>query len=56
MCLCWVFAFIYSAVKEDANRAIKLKNGSFIGGRKIGVKLALHRTPLEQRRAKNSEG
>ncbi|RVW93325.1 hypothetical protein CK203_022432 [Vitis vinifera] len=50
-----VFASMYSAVKEDANRAIELKNGSSIGGRKIGVKLAMHRTPLEQRRSKENQ-
>lgn len=54
--LCCVFASIYSAVKEDANRSIELKNGSSIGGRKIGVKLAMHRTPLEQRRYKENQG
>ncbi|XWS40072.1 hypothetical protein CRYUN_Cryun18bG0109000 [Craigia yunnanensis] len=41
-----------SAVTEDANCAIELKNGSSVGGRKIGVKHAMHRAPLEQRRSK----
>ncbi|KAF8410539.1 hypothetical protein HHK36_003070 [Tetracentron sinense] len=48
-------AFICSAVTEDANRAIELKNGAIIGGRKIGVKHAMHRLPLEQRRLKANE-
>ncbi|KAE8667398.1 Alpha/beta-Hydrolases superfamily protein [Hibiscus syriacus] len=39
-----------SAVAEDANRAIELKNGSSVGDRKIAVKYAIHRAPLEQRR------
>ncbi|KAA8536069.1 hypothetical protein F0562_028547 [Nyssa sinensis] len=44
--------FVQFAVTEDANNAIKLKNGSSVGGRKIGVKHAMHRAPLEQRRSK----
>ncbi|OWM80287.1 hypothetical protein CDL15_Pgr019567 [Punica granatum] len=40
------------AKKEDAFRAIELKNGSSVGGRKIGAKHAMHRAPLEQRRSK----
>lgn len=47
---------MHSAVKEDANRAIELKNGSSIGGRKIGVKHAMHRAPLDQRRSKANQG
>ena len=54
--ICCVFASIYSAVKEDSIRAIEQKNGSFVGGRKIGVKLAMHRTPHEQHRSKENQG
>ncbi|KAL9259748.1 RNA-binding protein 28-like protein [Drosera capensis] len=43
------------AVAEDAARAIELKNGSDVGGRKINVKHAAFRAPLEQRRAKANQ-
>lgn len=48
--------FIFSALKDDANRAIEIKNGSSVGGRKIAVKHAMHRASLEQRRAKAAQG
>ncbi|XP_059656747.1 uncharacterized protein LOC132303489 [Cornus florida] len=49
------FGFVHFAVSEDANRAIELKNGSPVGGRKIGVKHAMHRASLEQRRSKGTQ-
>ncbi|XP_052200158.1 uncharacterized protein LOC127806721 isoform X2 [Diospyros lotus] len=49
------FAIVQFAVTEDANRAIELKNGSPVGGRKIGVKHAMRRAPLEQRRSKGNK-
>ncbi|KAK9056716.1 hypothetical protein SSX86_024078 [Deinandra increscens subsp. villosa] len=49
------FAFVQFAVTEDAKRAIELKSGSSVGGRNIGVKHAMHRAPLEQRRSKGNK-
>lgn len=50
------FVCNFSAVTEDANRAIELKNGLSVGGRKIGVKHAMQRATLEQRRSKENKG
>ncbi|CAH9114105.1 unnamed protein product [Cuscuta epithymum] len=47
--------FVQFANVEDANSAIELKNESRVGGRKIGVKHAMHRVPLEQRKLKGSQ-
>ncbi|XP_031273863.1 RNA-binding protein 28 [Pistacia vera] len=49
------FGYVQFAVMEDANRAIEMKNGSSVGGRKIGVKHAMHRASLEQRRSKAAQ-
>lgn len=54
-CIGWCIFFL-SAATEDATRAIELKNGSSVGGLKIGVKLAMHRAPLEQRQSKATQG
>lgn len=56
VCVCLYSSLFPSAVTEDANRAIELKNGSSVGGRKIGVKHAMHRASLEQRRSKATQG
>lgn len=50
-----LYVSLNSAVAEDAKRAIELKNGSSVGGRKIAVKHAMHRAPLEQRQSKANE-
>ena len=50
------FEYDCSAVAEDANQAIQQKNGLSIEGRKITVKHAMHRAPLEQRRSKENQG
>ncbi|CAB4290104.1 unnamed protein product [Prunus armeniaca] len=50
------FGYVQFAVTEDANRAIELKNGLSIGGRKIAAKHAMHRASLEQRRSKTNQG
>lgn len=46
----------HSASVDDANRSIELKNGTVVGGRKIGVKQAIQRAPREQRRSKGDQG
>uniref|UniRef100_M4ENC8 RRM domain-containing protein n=1 Tax=Brassica campestris TaxID=3711 RepID=M4ENC8_BRACM len=50
------FAFVKFALPEDANRAIELKNGSTVGGRRITVKQATHRPSLKERRTKAAQG
>ncbi|CAN6839857.1 unnamed protein product [Brassica oleracea] len=50
------FAFVKFALPEDANRAIELKNGSTVGGRRITVKQATHRPSLKERRSKAAQG
>jgi len=47
---------IFSAVENDANQAIELKNGSLVGDRKIVVKHAIPRPPRENRRSKPDQG
>ncbi|MED6155897.1 hypothetical protein PIB30_009673 [Stylosanthes scabra] len=46
------FGYVQFAVEEDANRAIELKNGSSVGGRKIAVKHAMPRPSREERKSK----
>ncbi|KFK32898.1 hypothetical protein AALP_AA6G302400 [Arabis alpina] len=50
------FAFVKFALPEDAIRAIELKNGSTVGGRRITVKQATHRPSLKERRTKAAQG
>lgn len=45
-----------SALPEDVDRAIELKNGSIVVGRKIAVKQATHRPSLQERRSKAAQG
>ncbi|KAK9108925.1 hypothetical protein Sjap_016985 [Stephania japonica] len=46
------FGFVQYAAVGDADRAIESKNGVTVGGRKVSVKHALHRRPIEQRKPK----
>ncbi|KAK6946288.1 RNA recognition motif domain, partial [Dillenia turbinata] len=48
-------AFLSSSGKEDADRAVELKNGVSVDGRKIGVKHAMPLAPPEQRKSKSNE-
>ncbi|XP_061362195.1 uncharacterized protein LOC133305947 [Gastrolobium bilobum] len=49
------FGYVHFAVEEDANRAIELKNGSSVGGRKISVKHAMPRPTREERQSKPNQ-
>ncbi|KAL2326435.1 hypothetical protein Fmac_025493 [Flemingia macrophylla] len=49
------FGYVQYAVEEHANRAIELKNGSSVGGRKIVVKLAMPRPTREERKSKPNQ-
>ncbi|KAF5186600.1 Transcription factor fama [Thalictrum thalictroides] len=44
--------FVCSAVAEDADRSIELKNGALIGGRKIGVKACISSSFLKRTQSK----
>ncbi|CAJ1978137.1 unnamed protein product [Sphenostylis stenocarpa] len=46
------FGYVQFAVEEDANRAIDLKNGTSVEGRKIVVKHAMPRPRREERQSK----
>ncbi|XP_019453432.1 PREDICTED: RNA-binding protein 28-like isoform X2 [Lupinus angustifolius] len=49
------FGYVQFAVEEDAIRAIELKNGSPVGGRKIAVKHAMPRPTREERQSKPNQ-
>jgi nucleolar protein 4 len=49
------FGYVQFAAIEHATQSIELKNGSYVGGRKIGVKLATPRATIEQRRLKGKQ-
>ncbi|KAG5130791.1 hypothetical protein JHK84_037188 [Glycine max] len=49
------FGYVQFAVEEDANRAIELKNGTSVEGRKIVVKHAMPRPPREERQSKPNQ-
>uniref|UniRef100_A0A1D1YCC0 RNA-binding protein 28 n=2 Tax=Anthurium amnicola TaxID=1678845 RepID=A0A1D1YCC0_9ARAE len=46
------FGFVQFASTEDADKAVQLKDGLVIGGRRIRVKHAMRRLPLGHRRSK----
>ncbi|KAI3875300.1 hypothetical protein MKX03_000727 [Papaver bracteatum] len=48
--------FVQFVKTEDAKLATELKNGAFVGGKKIAVELAKCRAPLKQRRLKTNKG